>query len=90
MISTVDVNEKFKSENVSVYPNPASSELYISIAGIENEICYSFLDMTGKEIRKDFFYGNSEKIYLNDLAAGIYFLNIYSDEKFFSRKIIVQ
>jgi len=81
--------------NIRVYPNPASSILYVSIP-LENEadLNISLLDLTGKEIiRKEHDFSvqrNPVTLDLNDLSPGMYFLRVNDGQHSFTKKIIVE
>jgi len=55
---------------------------------IENDFGVSMTDMTGKLIYKQEFHGRRNEINLETIPAGIYLLNIKSDDRIFSKKII--
>ncbi|PHS64772.1 MAG: cyanophycinase [Flavobacterium sp.] len=66
-----------KGIDVSVYPNPFSSRIYMEYT---SDIGYILYDIFGKEIKKEKSF-TSERIDLAYLSAGIYFLKITSGSK---------
>ncbi|MBP6428057.1 MAG: T9SS type A sorting domain-containing protein [Bacteroidia bacterium] len=85
----VKITETIYSDNVFIYPNPASSELnVISADKMINRI--ELFDIVGKNV----LVQNNDKsgavnIQLKFLTKGIYFLKIYNDREIV-KKIVVQ
>ncbi len=78
--TTVGVKEtKSSKQNVSVYPNPASGQLNISVNGVEVSTI-SILDLTGKTVYTEPFDGVTKSINVSQLNEGIYFYNILDKE----------
>ncbi|PHS66913.1 MAG: hypothetical protein COB12_05645 [Flavobacterium sp.] len=61
----------FDKEKINVYPNPASD--FIQISGLRNTVNYSIYSISGAILEKGIVKKN-EKINVQDLSAGIYFL----------------
>jgi len=79
--------EEIDVENVSVYPNPASSMINIDgLNGFAN-LEVSIVNLQGQIVMK---VVNSLEINLKDVDAGIYFININCDGKQIVRKIVVE
>lgn len=72
----------------SVYPNPVKDNLYIHFeAETENAFCM-IKDVSGKIIKEEKLYDTQlHSISLNDLADGLYFLDIIDGEKRYTDKI---
>ncbi|NJX16849.1 T9SS type A sorting domain-containing protein [Tamlana crocina] len=71
-------------KSISIFPNPVEKSLYIeSEAPLLKIEIYSFSGKKVKEIKSDF-----KTIDLNNLERGLYLINIYSENGFFSNKII--
>ena len=90
MTSTTGINENITIDNISVFPNPSHSELHINITDMKEDIFYSLVDITGREVLSNKVIGHNETVMLNDISTGIYFLNFYCDEKKFVKKIVVE
>jgi len=91
---TIDINvsvENAKSGNhFSVYPNPASDNVYINTDQTWNNVRLTLTDITGKAARTAFFpAGNKLNLSVLDLESGIYILNISTTERKESIKIII-
>jgi hypothetical protein len=82
---TVDVKEVENNKLFLLYPNPASSSVIIvNLSGKEGWV--RILNIEGKEIQKEKL-GNEIKI--NDLVAGVYFVEVNLDNSLFRKKLIV-
>ncbi|WP_127844779.1 T9SS type A sorting domain-containing protein [Psychroflexus aestuariivivens] len=72
-------SEDFETESVSIYPNPTSEFIEISTS-IETEFDVQVFDMNGK-ILMNLDNLNSNKIDLSELASGIYFVKLQSENQ---------
>ncbi len=70
-----------------IYPNPSNG-----IFTIDNALGYNLQieNITGKIIHKEILKSDKTKIDISSEAKGIYFVNIFSENKKYSSKIIVQ
>lgn len=90
VLSTEDRN---RNSNLKVYPNPAITELYVSIPTLQNRIDrLEIYDMQGQLVKK---YGitraSGEEIALNiaPLHAGMYVVRAWSDGRAYAQKAMV-
>ena len=60
-------------ERISIYPNPASDNILINYGGAE-VTSIKIIDMTGREVLTNSLNKQVNKIYLNDLESGTYFV----------------
>lgn len=72
------------SKNISIYPNPAQSQIQL----ISNETMKSvtIIDLFGKTIKSNLM--STSSIDISDLSKGVYFLRIYTDKGMAIKKII--
>ena len=84
--SKIDANDEdinVDLEDIAVYPNPTTGELYIDAVGIQKVECYNQM---GQLVR---VYDNiRNNIDLNDLADGVYMLRITVPQGVAMRKIV--
>ena len=73
--STVGVKEIIANNEIKIYPNPASTELYIETTSLE-KLTVQLFDMTGKEVLGDIYFTHSTNINTQTLSEGIYFVRI--------------
>ena len=86
VIDNSDVDEIAES-NVMIYPNPASSMVYIKgIEGYRN-LEVSIVNIQGQVVMNAV---NSLEINVKDIESGIYFLNIICDGNQIIKKIVVE
>ena len=93
--STVGIEDELEIQSLSVYPNPATSELNIVLnQDLGNEVNLTIIDLTGKVIYNSLIpnTGQTETINLESLniAAGSYILNINSESHSISQSLIVE
>jgi parallel beta-helix repeat protein len=78
------------SENIEVYPNPASNFVIIEIPILPQEGVRVFLlDATGQELMSRVIYSNFEKLNVENLSSGLYFLKTYVKDKIFTHKLLI-
>lgn len=77
------------AEMVSIYPQPASAHLYISVLG--NEPFDLFLsDLSGKHIYRQKGVIHTTQLALKNIAGGVYVLHLTHPKGVLTRKIIIE
>ncbi len=80
-----DVNEE---AGLSVYPNPTTGELFLSVDAMSNISVVSICDMTGREVLRRPF---AQQLDISELSSGNYILSVYSENDGVIReKLVVQ
>lgn len=84
--------EKNTKLDFSIYPNPAQNEITLRGDGLKNGGTLVFLDALGKEVKRNNIQGLNQKISINSLNKGVYFLILYDKEgiKSETKKLIVR
>ena len=84
-------------EQLSMYPNPASTELTINIdLEYSSTTNLKIIDLTGKTVKdfsRDLSHENGmykAQLDISDLKAGIYFVRVKQQNKVLSKKLIVR
>jgi hypothetical protein len=89
--SSVGFEEYEVPNDFRVYPNPVTNNLTIEISSHSFEKNYlSIYNPVGEKIYKQKIVSEKTKIDLTDLQNGIYFVQVNSDSKILSRKILLQ
>ena len=70
-----------------VYPNPASTEIFIESKEIGT---YILQDMNGKMVLEDKFNSGKNKVDLDTIQTGMYILTIYTETSFERIKLSVE
>ena len=87
-------NATFNSENqVTVYPNPAKNNLYISKGTLDAEnYSVKMINVNGKVVFEKTFYNSqlTEQISVSELSAGIYMCVISTENKQIFKKVIIE
>ncbi|MBO3115472.1 T9SS-dependent M36 family metallopeptidase [Winogradskyella sp. DF17] len=86
--SSLNVDE-FAQQNVSVYPNPTQTELFIEAKENLGDVTITLIDINGRLVYKgsDSLF-NPISINTSDLKAGLYILTITGDNFSYNEKII--
>ena len=88
-VGTLDINEA-SAFNVSVYPNPAASTIYVK-TDLSGAATANIIDLTGRLIDKISINDiQSTSINVENLKSGMYFLTIQQDNIIIVRKINIQ
>lgn len=93
VLDCASLSELGEGRGLVVFPNPIEDQATFVISGepIQNG-SYQLVDANGKVVQSNSFSGNSAVINRNELKAGVYFLNISSENntKILKAKLIVQ
>jgi hypothetical protein len=90
VISSLGINSTFK-QSVSVYPNPAKNWFTVDLKESYTEIKVSIMTISGQLLNTYIETNNSAiKIPSEQLAAGVYLLEIVADGKKSMSKIIIE
>jgi len=77
-------DKKGVHQNISIYPNPVQTELFIDAIPIGSE--YRIINSVGAEVKKGAYEGNS--IPVSDFGQGIYFIQIQTSERLYQAKFV--
>ncbi|MCG8697244.1 MAG: Ig-like domain-containing protein, partial [Bacteroidales bacterium] len=83
------LNELSAYTGIEIRPNPANSFIEIHIKEHTGLFTYAILDITGSMVKKNIL-NNKEKISINELPAGLYLLNIETDNMVISKRLVIQ
>jgi hypothetical protein len=82
--------EKDLSTTVILYPNPASSAVYVQYSGVQ-PLTGELFDITGKPVKSvSLLSGKTTRIEIQDLNHGLYFIKFVSENGVFFKKFIIQ
>ncbi|SHI41422.1 T9SS type A sorting domain-containing protein [Algibacter luteus] len=86
------VEEDILTKGISLYPNPTKGQLYINTNGSAMIEGANLYDVNGRLISNYHLEESSKRneIDLSNIAKGVYFLNIYSDAAFITKKIVLE
>lgn len=90
-ITSVLSNDEFKISKFAVYPNPASDVL--TVQGSDNASLSSIqiVDLNGRQVFSNTYNNVTEtKVNVSDLSAGMYLINITTDNKVITKKFLKQ
>ena len=85
------IDENSLNANISVFPNPASSNLMVDLSSLKNQkVSLKIVDMQGKLVKsiESVVATSNVTIDIADLSTGNYMLNVVTSEGTLSRKFI--
>jgi len=87
----LSTDDKINDAGVFVYPNPANSGIWINSEDlvIEKIEIFTSIGVLVKRIATD-ITANKYHVSLHDYSKGVYFIRIYSQNRFVTRKLILQ
>jgi len=87
-VSINDINKNI----LSVYPNPASSNLTINLDIVGNNNSFEIYDMSGKLVKADALnnFDGSQEINISEFSKGIYILKANNGSQIYTTKFIVE
>ena len=78
-------------ENISVYPNPATSNLTLNFNNRNNaDLTLNIYNITGELVSSEILRQNQQQINISDLSNGIYMVEIKSNGWSEKQKLIIQ
>lgn len=78
--------EDLRTKDISIYPNPTSTQLIIDTEQNINEV--NILEITGRNVM--IIKENTKTINVVDLPSGIYFLKVFSEDGAITKKFVKQ
>ena len=81
------INDKLPSNSASIYPNPATNEVTVSVDNKYHVQSIQMMDITGREV-KNITANNVVNVNISDLQSGYYILNIKTTEGVISSKLV--
>ena len=79
--------QEVESDNVSIYPNPASSEIFVRIPYNEQPKSVTIIAMHGQQFSLSLVNG---RVDISSLASGVYVLRAQEDGEIYQCRIVVQ
>ncbi|MCB9338678.1 MAG: T9SS type A sorting domain-containing protein [Lewinellaceae bacterium] len=96
MDGLVGTEQKVRNQVFSVFPNPASDAVMVELQGFENEaVTIGLCDLQGRTVLEENRVALpsgmwQEKVGLQHLPAGLYFMKVKSGDKVWTRKVVKQ
>ena len=78
------------SNDVNIYPNPATSRATVSVEGFSGKAQLNVIDMSGRTVMTTTLENGSAQLNVAKLAKGTYFVRISGDQISTVRKLIVK
>lgn len=79
------------ANGIMIFPNPATSQLNISLAIEEKENGKLYIyDMMGKIVKESDFLKKESSISVAELPKGVYFLQVSAAEKLYIKRFVIE
>lgn len=86
---SMDVEEKYVLNNSLIYPNPFKDKLYFRNEFLKIGDILIIKDLLGYEVQKNVIR-TDEEVSISELQDGVYFLQIFRDDKLISNKKVIK
>lgn len=86
--TTLTVGDLESDSDISVYPNPTKNFVYLKMPSTENKSTVTMFNVLGKQVLQQLIDNKNNQIDISSLSKGIYILNVKSDTKSKSFKLI--
>lgn len=83
-------SESEKTSNLTIYPNPASSSVQISIANASNFTSVALTDISGKILHISTLSGNKTNLDISYLANGVYFIQLKQGDQIMETQKLIK
>jgi PKD repeat protein len=94
IINTVGIPETGNSKQLSIYPNPSDGDVYLSVKHELQNVSVKIFDLQGKILFNKSLTqleaGPSKLTGISGLHAGIYFLEVQTDQVQFREKLLIK
>ncbi|HEX7412635.1 MAG TPA: T9SS type A sorting domain-containing protein [Bacteroidia bacterium] len=87
--ATTGINQVTSSNEVSIYPNPASSSLQVTFSGNIQNTTLLITDMLGNTVKQFIIHNSELRMDVSDLADGIYNISIVSNEGVINKRVVI-
>ena len=82
--------ESLDADNVSMYPNPANTELTISLNTIQGTSIATIYNIMGEEVLVENLSSTTNELNISNLNSGVYFVKVMNNGKEITSKLIIE
>ena len=87
--ATIGLND-FTLKSIELYPNPANTEVNVSLGAFSGSASWKLSDLKGSVIKGGTITSTELKIDLNNVNSGVYFISIETAEGIGNYKLVVE
>jgi hypothetical protein len=88
-IAVAGIEQYNTNDNVSIYPNPATTSLQVSLAGTSEGSTLVITDMLGNAVKQLAVNSNQLSINVSELNEGIYNISISNKEGTINKRVVI-
>jgi hypothetical protein len=89
--TTSGMQELATNNIITIYPNPASTTINISLSELKNrQAFFTMYDATGKKVKSFSSFNTENSIDRGNLPCGIYFITVLIGDKQLTKKIVLK
>lgn len=88
-ITTTGIVENSFATGITIFPNPFTSQTTITFNKEQKNISIKIMDELGKEVKAITFTGKQLVIEKGEMKAGVYFMQMQSEQGTLSKKLII-
>ncbi len=86
---TTDAKSEYLAQQVSVFPNPSSGDLWVTLGDLEaNQV--EMFNTLGQRVRQEPTTSNQLKLDVSMLAQGVYILHVHTSEGVAKKRVVVE
>ena len=76
-------NIELDNLEITIFPNPSTDYININLSSELdiNKFYFKIMDVNGNEVLKNTIYYHHSKINISNLSAGLYFLQLYNENR---------
>ena len=79
-----------ESGTLTLYPNPASTSVTVTVSGMDGEVTVEIVDLNGRASGKWTVESGKVELDLSGMAQGAYFVRVTGERQTVVRKLIVR
>jgi hypothetical protein len=93
LLTRIDEQEKNSALDFTVFPNPAQELIFLDVSTSSRSFLIQLIDITGRVLKEESFslhpVNSAIPLNVGELANGIYFIKITTNESAFSKRIVI-
>ncbi|HCC31521.1 MAG TPA: hypothetical protein DEQ03_15955 [Marinilabiliales bacterium] len=93
-VKPLGIGQQSSQKDITIYPNPVTDEVTIDIKNLGKNVVTQIIDIRGNLIRQSKGQSSDGHYYesfdLSNYARGVYYIHVWSNQKSYIEKIVIQ